>query len=255
MTQTEWRIPILTYHSLDSSGSVISTSPEKFRDQMRFLATSSFRVLKLSEIASAIRQRSSVPENAVVISFDDGIKNVYDDAFHILKEYGFPASVFLVTEYCGKNNQWNGQPAEIPKLDLLTWDHIEEMAANGIEFGVHTATHPNLLKVSHDQLVSEILGARETIAERTGRKDQAFAYPYGKSSMESRRLVETNFYAACSTELDQATPGSDLYFLPRIDMYYFSTNDRFSTIGTSSFQRFIKIRKTLRLMKNIVATA
>jgi peptidoglycan/xylan/chitin deacetylase (PgdA/CDA1 family) len=254
--QNDWRIPILTYHSLDRSGSVISTSPEKFREQMNFLAASSFQVLKLTEVASFIRERGSFPAKSVAITFDDGISNTYDIAFPILKDLGFSATIFLVTAYCGKQNRWYGQPAHIPTLDLLGWNQIGEMSEHGIEFGAHSATHPDLTKLSSEQLFAdEIVATRELIEQRTGRKQQAFAYPYGKTCPQARKLVEKNFYAACSTDLDFATSDSDLYFLPRIDMYYFSKNDRFFSIETPSFRRFIRIRKTLRSMKKIVAGA
>src|SRR6185295_16311428 len=120
MTQNELRgVPILTYHSIDSSGSVISTSPEKFRQQMEILAKSAFQVLPLKGLVQQIRENKEIPKNAVAITFDDGFRNVFENAFPVLKQYGFPATVFLVTSFCEKNNRWSGQPDRIPTLELL----------------------------------------------------------------------------------------------------------------------------------------
>jgi peptidoglycan/xylan/chitin deacetylase (PgdA/CDA1 family) len=246
MTQNDLHgLPILTYHSIDSSGSVISTSPENFRKQMEILAKSSMKVLPLREIALQIKENQDLPKNAVTITFDDGFRNLFDTAFPVLKENGFPATVFLVTSFCGKNNRWYGQPDQIPTLELLKWDEIGKMSEI-MDFGVHTANHPDLTKISGNRLQDEIQGAREELIQHLGKSHQAFAYPYGKQSAEARKIVEQNFYAACSTEMNFASQNSDLYFLPRIDMYYFSRNSAFHTIGTSRFQRYVLIRRLLR---------
>jgi peptidoglycan/xylan/chitin deacetylase (PgdA/CDA1 family) len=251
MTTNE-SIPILTYHSLDSSGSVISTAPEKFRLQMRNLSDASFTVIKLRDLVTRIRENRELPEKSVAITFDDGFQSVYDVALPVLKDYGYPATVFLVTSFCGKNNRWYGQPDSIPSFDLLTWNQISKMREEQIEFGVHTATHPDLTKLAGSQMSDEIVGARQMLQEQTGESEVAFAYPYGKESAAARDLVKLNFYAACSTQMDFATCGSDVHFLPRIDMYYFSNNDLFSRIGTPSFDRFVGVRKSLRNFKRMI---
>ena len=246
------RVPILTYHSLDSSGSVISTSPEKFRRQMKNLSDASFKVVKLRDLVTRIRENRELPAKSVAITFDDGFQSVYDVALPVLKDYGYPATVFLVTSFCGKNNRWKGQPDNIPSFNLLPWNQIANMKDQGIEFGVHTATHPDLTKLTGSQVSEEIIGARQVLQEQTGEREIAFAYPYGKKSSEASDLVNSNFYAACSTEMDFAGSYSDVHFLPRIDMYYFSDNDLFSSIGTSSFDRFVRLRKSLRRFKRMI---
>ena len=251
MTQKQNSLPILTYHSLDSSGSVISTSPEKFRQQMKDLANSSVKVVGLSDVAGCIREKRSFPSNAVAITFDDGFKNFYDIGFRVLQEHGFPATVFVVTDYCGKNNQWYGQWKGIPAFELLTWDQISEMAKSNMEFGAHSATHPDLTELSEDKISEEVLGSRDALRKHLGTQDIAFAYPYGKKSPIAQEVVSSNFYAGCSTQMEFVMEDSDLYFLPRIDMYYFSNNDRFSSIGKSSFKRFVHFRKALRDLRQI----
>lgn len=253
MTQNDpGEVPILTYHSLDSSGSVISTSPEVFRKQMQVLASNSCRVIPLNEVARCVRENQNPPANAVAITFDDGFRNVFDVAFPVLKDYGFPATVFLVTSFCGRDNRWHGQPDQIPALDLLNWDEILQMA-DVVDFGVHTANHPDLTKLSGTQLQEEIAGASVSLRQRTGKTEQAFAYPYGKQSMEARKIVENNFYAACSTQMMFASRNSDLYFLPRIDMYYFSRNNAFAAIGTVAFKRYVRLRQILRRFRQLLA--
>ncbi len=89
------KVPILTYHSIDDSGSIISTSPDKFRSQMRHLRDKHFNVISLKEVVTNIRKKSPLPRRSIAITFDDGFKNVYNIAYPILKNYGFTATVFL----------------------------------------------------------------------------------------------------------------------------------------------------------------
>lgn len=243
------RVPILTYHSIDNSGSIISTSPVQFQSQMQFLKESSFNVISLKDITQCIYEKRPFPPRAVGITFDDGFKNVYNVAYPILKKFGFMATVFLVTGYCGQNNQWKGQPKGIPTLDLLCWDEIFEMSKGGIDVGVHTMNHPDLTKISIEAAREEILNSKSMIQKQLGQEILFFAYPYGKETEEIKSLIRGEFYGACSTELDLATFKSDTFSLPRIDMYYFVRNNLFLRLGTPFFHSYIRYRNTLRTLK------
>ena len=247
--ESKHKVPILTYHSIDNSGSVISTTPEKFRKHIQFLRESSFNVISLKEIVKCLREHSSFPSRAVAITFDDGFKNVYDMAYPVLKEFGFQATIFLVPEYCGRNNQWNGQPKGIPSLDLLGWDEILEMANNGIDFGAHTMSHPNLSELPLEQSIEEIENSKSIIQRHLGRDVLFFAYPYGNQTEEVKTVVKNQFDGGCSTQLGCVTLQSDIYSLPRIDMYYFSRNNLFTWLGSPIFSHYIKCRNILRLLK------
>ncbi len=246
----ECKLPILTYHSIDNSGSVISTSPEKFRSQMQYLSDSSYNVISLNEIATCIRENRSFPARSVVITFDDGFKNNYEIAYPILKEYGFSATIFLVTGYCGKNNQWLGQPPEIPELEIMGWDEIVEMSRDGIDFGAHTVNHPNLLELTQEQAEDEMIDSKKEIEARLGKNIMCFAYPYGGKINRFSKILSDEFQCAVTTEMKVADLGSDVYLLPRIDMYYFSRNSFFSWIGSSRFNCYIKIRDLLRSLRS-----
>lgn len=245
----EFRLVVLAYHSIDNSGSVISTTPEKFREQMEHLSESGFRVISLKEITKHICENWPFPSRSVAITFDDGFKNVYDVAYPVLKEFGFQATVFLVPGYCGRNNQWDRQPRGIPTLDLLDWDEILEMANNGIDFGAHTMTHPDLSEISLERVTEEIGHSRSVIQNHLGKDVLFFAYPYGKQTDQIRSVTKDQFCGACSARLGFVTLQSDVYSLPRIDMYYFSRNNLFTQIGTSVFYHYIKYRSILRLLR------
>jgi len=248
------RIPILTYHSIDNSGSVISTSPTKFQSQMKYLHDKHFNIIPLNEMVKCIYERQTVPPKSVVITFDDGFKNFYSTAYPILKEYGFTATVFLVPGYCGRNNQWDGQPKEIPVMDLLNWEEIMEMADNSIDFGAHTMDHVDLSKLMAEQAREEIVNSKQVIQKYLKKDVRLFAYPYGRLTKEIKDIVKNNFSGACSVKLDFASLKSDIHSLPRIDMYYFSKNNFFEYIDTPIFFAYITFRSILRSIRNKVVT-
>jgi len=211
----ESRRAILTYHSLDDSGSVISVSPRRFARQMDALAASGVKVVPLAELLS-----TGPP--AVALTFDDGFCNFAEAAAPLLARHGFPATVFLVTDYCGGRNDWPSQWPGIPILPLMDWSTIRELSQHGIDFGAHTATHPNLARLDPAKARDEILGSKKRIEDATGRRVTSFAYPYGAMSETARRAVAEHFAAGCSTRLGWVDAASAPEALERLDVYYLS---------------------------------
>lgn len=247
---SEFKVPILTYHSIDEGGSVVSTSPQTFCGQMRFLSESSFKVVSLGEVATAVRERRALPPNAVAITFDDGYRSVYTEAFPVLDRYGFTATVFLVTDYCGRDNDWPGQWPGIKRAPLLAWAEIEEMNRAGIDFGSHTATHPDLTRIPLERAEHEIRLSKAAIDDRLGRPATSFAYPYGRHTARIREMVSHEYHSACSTTLGKTRHDSDPHQLSRVDMFYFSNPALFGSLATSSGDLYLNLRRALRALKS-----
>src|SRR5262245_52155952 len=133
------RIPILSYHSIDESGSVISTRPERFARQMGWLAEHGYQSMTVSELLAmyGAGQRAR-PQKPVVITFDDGFRNVHTVAAPILQRFGFRATVFVTVNYCGGRNDWPTQSVSVPRGSLLDWDEIRALSRSGMEIGAHT---------------------------------------------------------------------------------------------------------------------
>ncbi len=246
----EFTIPILTYHSIDDSGSVVSISPQTFASQMRFLSESSFEVVSLDAVAAAVREGREMPADSVAITFDDGYRSVYTEAFPVLDQYGFTATVFLVTDYCGRDNDWPGQWSGIRHAPLLGWSEIEEMHRAGIDFGSHTATHPDLTRIPFERAEGEIRQSKAAIEDRLGRPATAFAYPYGRHTAAVREIVGREFRSACSTRLGKIRRDSDPHQLSRVEMYYFSNPALFSLLGSRSGDWYLGLRRVLRGLKS-----
>lgn len=242
----EFSVPILTYHSIDNSGSIISVSPERFRNQMQYLSNLSFNVITLDEIIDCINKNRPFPPRSIAITFDDGFKNTYEIAYPLIRGFGFNATVFLVTGYCGRKNQWNGQPGGIPDLELLEWDEVMEMADNGIVFGAHTVNHPNLLELTLDQAEKEVVDSKRILEERTGQDISLFAYPYGDFNTGITNIVNQYFKGACSAELAVADIKSNPFALERIDAFYINSGLVFKKLFTPYVSYYLKCRRLLR---------
>lgn len=238
-------IAILTYHSLDDSGSVLSIPPLVFAEQMHILSELDVRVVSLDEAGDALRDRWP-SERLAVITFDDGFRNIYEYGFPILQRYGFPATVFLVTDYCGKVNAWPSQPVSVEHRPLLRWEEVREMSAAGIAFGSHTCTHPDLRTVTPQGLEEELVASKKILEDTLGRSVELFAYPYGTYNETVKRLAQTHFALACATMLDFAGAESDLFALERLDMYYLRRPAVFRRLFSREVNVYIRLRRRMR---------
>src|SRR5437867_8920915 len=128
---------ILTYHSIDASGSPISVDPEAFAGHVAWLGSARVRVVGLDALLAA-----GEGEDLVALSFDDGFENFATRAAPALLERGFPVTLFVVSEHTGRTNEWGGrsQP-RIPTLPLLDWDALGRLVEQGVSLGSHTRTH------------------------------------------------------------------------------------------------------------------
>jgi peptidoglycan/xylan/chitin deacetylase (PgdA/CDA1 family) len=239
-------LPILTFHSIDSSGSVISVSPARFERILRGLKQKGFRTLCFDEVIDWLQGQQVLTAPSVVLTFDDGYENLYSEAFPLLQELEFKATVFLTTGYCGKTNQWPTQIAGIPPMPMLRWEQIKEMAQAVFGFEAHTQTHPALTQLPVETARKELAECQLDIEDRLGKKVRFFAYPYGKISDGVYELAREYFDAACSTNFGFTDLESDRHLLERIDMYYFSGMLSSTVFGSPFYRRYLRLRQLIR---------
>lgn len=235
---------ILTYHSLDDSGSPISVPPATFDEHVAFLTGGTVRVVPLDALAATADE--SRP--AVAVTFDDGFQNTAPALFRLM-DAGVPTTVFVVTSHVGRTNAWRGQgDAGMPVLPLLTWEELGRLAARGVSLGAHTRTHPRLTTVSDEALREEIDGSRQDLVDRIGVSATSFAYPYGDVDARVRDAA-TGFAASVTTRFAPLRAGEDLRDLPRLDMYYFRRPGALTAFGSGAFSarvRRIALQRRLR---------
>jgi peptidoglycan/xylan/chitin deacetylase (PgdA/CDA1 family) len=238
---TDLRSAILTYHSLDDSGSVISTPPEVFHRQIESLAESGIPLVHLDQISSR--------PGAVAITFDDGYRNLVEYAFPVLERFRVPATVFVVSRYCGLVNAWPSQaPGVVPELPLMSWEELAA-APRGIAIGAHTATHPRLPALAPAECDRELYECREAIEQRLARPVRWLAYPYGSCSTGVCSSAVRHFELAVGTSLRFVSPGASRMNLPRIDMFYFRDKPSLSHLFSPTMRGYIGLRNAARVAR------
>jgi len=235
---------ILTYHSIDDSGSPISIDAAAFQRHVDFLASGKVRVVPLAEI------QGDATDSAVAITFDDGLVNFASEAWPRLRDRGLPATLFVVTGQVGKHNDWQGQrDSRVPHVKLLAWDELGALAAEGLELGAHSRTHPHLEQISDQRLVDEIEGSAEDLQRRTGKRPHSFCYPYGTLDERSVARVAATYRRACTTELAILDGRDSAHRLPRLDAFYLRGAGRLEAWGELSFRVRIQVLRAARNLR------
>jgi peptidoglycan/xylan/chitin deacetylase (PgdA/CDA1 family)/GT2 family glycosyltransferase len=214
------RVPVLMYHSFDAgeTGDRYVLSRRSFARQMRLLALLRCRVIGFEQLAQALRSGPPPPRRAVVITIDDGYRDNLEIAAPILRKHRFPATVFLVSDRLGGENDWDDEGVVVgrPLLDLA---EIEELRAAGVELGAHTRTHRPLPELSDADVGEEIAGSRSQLEQVLGTPVKTFAYPYGRRDERAVAAVAAAGYeAACSTHPVPARLDDDRFQIPRIEV-------------------------------------
>lgn len=236
---------ILTYHSIDASGSVLSVHPERFREHVEVLARLDVPVLTLAELCEPGRNEG------IALTFDDGFQNFADAAWPILRDVGWPSTVFVATAWVGKENGWDAHDSRIPDLPLMDWSTLRELNREGVELGSHTRSHPRLTGLEPPELAREIEGASAELESETGRAPETFAYPYGDLNEKVVTAVEAAGHSlAVTTELRplDRTEKSPLA-LPRLDAYYLAKPGVMEAWGTPRLRRYLTFRKAARRVR------
>jgi len=218
------RVPILMYHSISDNlfGMShpyyhINTRPEVFSQQMRWLRNSGYRSIDLQEAWNGLQSKQDMSKT-VVITFDDGYRDFLTDAFEVMKQCGFSPTIFLAT------NRIQNTPARIEGADYLTWSEVRELHKQGVRFGSHTMSHPDLRSLSPDQIECELGRSKEIIEEQLGTTPVTFfSYPFAFPEEDDAfaRFLEDlmknlGYEAGVSTILGRASRKNNRFFLPRL---------------------------------------
>ena len=232
-------LPILTFHAVDDHQSVISFSPRVFQKLMAGLNDNGYRTLNLKDAVGLINKSEPFPDRCFVMTFDDGYKSVYDEAFPVLQSYGMTATVYLTV---GKNGITRPQD-RLPSMEgrsMLAWNEIQEMQVHGMDFGAHTLTHPDLTRLSFGKAEEEICRSKMIIEDALSSEVFSFAYPFGYYDRQSVEIAKKNFACAFTDKMGMVTGKSDPYLMERIDAYYFRTERLFNIMFNKTFPWYVK---------------
>lgn len=181
--------PILMYHSFDSSRTreYATVSITKFSKQMKFIKDKGFKVITLNDYCGLLKDKKPIPRNSVVITIDDGYKDNLG-AVKILKEFEFPATLFVTVNRIGK-------PEFLSEADIRSI-----LQETKITLGSHTLTHPDLPAISNEELKKELSGSKHALERQFKTRIETLAYPGGAYDEKTLKETENSGYlCACTT--------------------------------------------------------
>jgi len=170
-------VPVLCYHNFGDRSTKMTISVSRFREQMQYLKDNDYRVIPLQDFIAFLNGKRQIPRRAVVLTMDDGHRSIYDVAFPILKEFGFPATVFVYTDYINNGG--------------LGWKQLADMMGSGlITVQPHSKTHDNLTLRANGETQQEYLQRveqevrlpKQQLRKHLQSTPVAYAYPYGDAN-------------------------------------------------------------------------
>jgi peptidoglycan/xylan/chitin deacetylase (PgdA/CDA1 family) len=184
------RVPIVMYHYIseappesDRIRKNLSIPPQLFEQHLQYLKGHGYATVSLHQLLLHLTRGEPLPANPIILTFDDGYRDNYENAFPLLQKYGYTATFFLITNFIDE-----GRPS------YLTWEQVKALAEAGNEIGAHSRDHPDLRGRDIDFLVWQILGAKEAIQNGAGITPRFFSYPSGKYDENVVKVLASAHY-------------------------------------------------------------
>ena len=238
------KVPVLMYHRIiaeehlqtahyNEQGELHGTivTKEQFQEQMEYLHEHDYTTLTLDEFEAYMKEKIDVPEKSVLLTFDDGFKDNYVNAYPILKEYEMKATLFVITGRIDRD------PRDYDPLDaqFLTPEEIES-STDVFDYAGHTHKFHErdgngdafLISKPKEEVYEDIEKSLEIVRSNT-----AFAYPFGEYNDETLEVLEELDVELAFTIKDgMAKPDNSLLEIPRRGIYPGTTMDIFKLLIT-----------------------
>ena len=217
--------PILLYHHVapapenaTSAAKIYYVPADEFEAELKALHDWGYQTISTLQLQQAILSGAALPEHSLIISFDDGNLDIYQNAFPLMQKYGFTGVVYIIAD-------------TLQSAGYMNADQLKTLAAAGWEIGSHSLTHHDL-RADPSVLQAEIAGSRQTLEQAVGVQVRSFAYPYGLTDAGVTRRVEQDGYLTGMGLGGGWNQG--LY-----DLYYLGRRPVLAGIGLATFAAYL----------------
>jgi len=208
-------LPILMFHHIkdvpsdspDQAGYKLSFSPEKLEQFLIFFKKNNIETLTFWDLKDIVENKRQFPKKAIILTFDDGYLDHYQNAFRILKKYNLKGVFFIIS------NMPNNNP------DYATWEQIKEMSENGQEIASHTVSHSDLTTLSDEKIKYELETSKKIIEAKIGKPVISLSYPAGKYDNRVIEIAKENYLFTRTTQPGKYFSLSKRYEIPAIRMF------------------------------------
>lgn len=190
---------VLAYHKITSfefGGTWMPTA--RFAAQLDALLDAGYLFIDEATFIETLEGGREGSAHEVLLTFDDGYRELLADAAPVLEQRGIPVLLFLVSDFAGRENEWE---LRLPgrKFRHLDWDEIRELGGRGFTFGSHTCTHRDLRRLPTEVVRTELLVSKRTIEEHVGSPVRSLSYPFGLTAPSVAREAARAGYSAAFT--------------------------------------------------------
>jgi peptidoglycan/xylan/chitin deacetylase (PgdA/CDA1 family) len=213
LTAKKPRVSVLYYHSVDEGSPDISIKPSLFLQEMRFIS-GSCKPVSLKQVEAFIANESTLADLSVAVTFDDGFRDNYENAFPILEKCRVPATIFVTTGFVGGKVTY-----DTGQKPALSWPEIRELVESGlIEIGSHTISHPDdLAELPLQDQRREIAESKKILEDNLGLEVRHFCSPKGRfSNLTAQILADSSYKLALTNRSGLVRKGMDVFSVPRL---------------------------------------
>jgi poly-beta-1,6-N-acetyl-D-glucosamine N-deacetylase len=188
-------VPIVMYHDISKEKQVDwDVTPEELEAQFADIQAKGLTPISMDQLVNHLRTGASLPQNPILLTFDDNYLGQYEYAFPLLKKYNYPAVFSIHTGFVGVKTT----------RDHSTWEQLREMQKSGlITFASHTVKHLNLSTIGDAQIERELTVSKQVLEKELGIPIPYFTYPEGSySDRVKEKVKQAGYRAALTMSLD-----------------------------------------------------
>jgi len=214
------RVPIFMFHHVAPEGSSVPRSPlvvrsSKLRETAEWFLGHGYESITVQRLAELLRAGDAASlRRKFALTFDDGAKSSFEQAYPVLSEIGCTATFYVLTSCIGGRSNWRNKSRS---FEIMNAEELSELFGHGFEIGSHGCDHVDLTALASDEIEAQMAESKATLSSMIGVEVSTFAYPYGLFDTRAVKAArDAGYIAACSTLRGAAQDSEHIFAFKRI---------------------------------------